>query len=968
VIAASKIDQLKEFTRWSAAHIKGDEKGEAQIFLDHLFQAFGWAKGLLEAGARCEERIKNDDGGTSFADLVWKPAVLIEMKKRGVDLSRHYRQAFDYWTRLVPNRPRYAILCNFDEFWVYEFETQMDTPVDKVRVSELSERYGPLNFLFPGDHAPVFGDHHETVTRRAADKLADCFNSMVRRGVERSLAQRFSLQMLAALFSEDIGLFEKYIVIRLLDECKSPRDTYDFIGGLFEAMNTPPPGPAGGRYAGVQYFNGGLFAAPARVELNARERTLLREAADLNWSQVRPEIFGTLFEHSLGAKEQHAFGAHYTNVADIMKIVGPTIVEPWREQIDRASTLKELRALLIRLQEFKVLDPACGSGNFLYTSYREIKRLEASIYDKMAANFPKTVDPKQRPLGFVSVRNFFGMDINPFAIDLAKVTMMLAHKLAIDELHINERALPLDNLDANFAVRDALVQADGSRSPWFKADVVIGNPPFLGAKRLKVEHSAEYVNRIRRAYREVPGMADLCVYWIRRAEDELPPCTKKDPTAGRAGLVGTQNIRNNASRVGGLDHVVSEGTIVEAVDNQPWSGDANVHVSIVNWAKTKDATLLPKNKRLWSEVAAPPPPKKEKAPKRYDLEFREVAFINSSLSDRTDVSGAVPLSCNATPQKVFQGVTPGYDGFVLKPDRAATLLKADKGANAIIRPYMIGRELNGRETRPQRFIIDAFGQDLGDLTAWPKTFEHLKSAVLPKVREKLEQEEEKKSDMVDARREHLTRWWTFWAQRTELRKWQAKHKRIIAASRTQRAPFIFHFLDTSIDFGDKLQLFAFDDDYSFGILQSYAHCAWYKAKGARLKNEVDYNYSSREVFLTFPWPQKPAKAAVLGVAEAAREVRKARQKALAAGTGMRALYATLSLDGVSALKTAHANLDEAVRVAYGFAPKKDVLAQLMTLNAEVSAAIASGKTVTPPGIPPSYSATKELASSDFVGG
>ena len=121
-------------------------KGEAQLYLDHLFRAFGHA-GLKEAGASCEDRVKKDGGGTAFADLVWKPVVLVEMKKRGTDLARHYRQAFDYWTRLVPGRPRFVVLCNFDEFWIYDFETQMDAPVDTVALADLPQRWGPLAFL-----------------------------------------------------------------------------------------------------------------------------------------------------------------------------------------------------------------------------------------------------------------------------------------------------------------------------------------------------------------------------------------------------------------------------------------------------------------------------------------------------------------------------------------------------------------------------------------------------------------------------------------------------------------------------------------------------------------------------------------------------------------------------------------------------------------------------------------------------
>ncbi len=177
-MAGLRAERLNDFIAWAAKHITGDEKGQAQIFLDRLFQAFG-QPGCLDVGGTPEFRIRKsqeDGGGTAFADYVWKPMVLIEMKRRGEDLTRHFRQAFDYWTRLVPGRPRYVILCNFDEFWIYDFESQMDSPVDTVRIEDLSTRYGPLAFLFPTPERPVFGNDHEAVTRDAADRLAACFH------------------------------------------------------------------------------------------------------------------------------------------------------------------------------------------------------------------------------------------------------------------------------------------------------------------------------------------------------------------------------------------------------------------------------------------------------------------------------------------------------------------------------------------------------------------------------------------------------------------------------------------------------------------------------------------------------------------------------------------------------------------------------------------------------------------------
>lgn len=962
-----KTAKLQAFKDWTAKHIKGDEKGEAQVFLDRLFQAFGWP-GLNEAGAKCELRVKKSaTGGTSFADLVWKPVVVIEMKKRGADLSKHYSQAFTYWTRLVPNRPRFAVLCNFDEFWVYDFETQLDTPVDIVKLADLPVRYGPLNFMFPGDLAPVFGNHQESVTRQAADKLAACFNSMTKRGVERPLAQRFTLQMLMALFSEDIGLLDKYLVTKVLDECKSPQDTHDLLGGLFTAMNTKG-GVKGGRFKGVPYFNGGLFADPAHVELVADERTLLKEAAQFDWSKVRPEIFGTLFEHSLGKEQRHATGAHFTSAVDIMKVVGPTIVEPWTRLIDSTTTLEGLRKLLARIESFTVLDPACGSGNFLYIAYRELKRLEARIYERMAAEF-KSVDPRQRPFGFVSTANFYGMDINPFAVDIAKVTMMLAHQLAIDELHVNESALPLDNLDANFRPGDALINPDGSRATWFKSDVIVGNPPFLGAKLMKPELGADYVNAVRRAYPEVPGMADFCVFWFRRAHDELKTCTTADPVAGRAGLVGTQNVRNNASRVGGLDYIASTGTIVEAVDNQPWSGEANVNVSIANWVKSQNKKLLPSTRRLWFKVDQTPVSKKRprgagSASKQYELDMREVSHINSSLSDKTDVSVAVALACNTKPQRCFTGQMLGHAGFLLTKEQRASIVRGDTKSSTVIFPYLNGDEaLSGQGI--SRFVLDFEQRDQLAAAGFANAFAWAKANVLP---DRMKAADEGKDEAGKQRTHHkafLARWWQLSFGRADLIAAIEGRERYLVCSRVTKRP-IFFFVSSEVRPSDALSCFAFDDDYSFGVLQSLPHWQWFVAKSSKLTERL--RYSPESVFDTFPWPQLPSAKEVNDVVAAARRLRDVRESALAAMEGgLRSLYRTIDLPGKNPLKDAHAALDAAVLAAYGFSARQDILQQLLDLNHQVAALIVAGKDVTPPGVPPGYAKPAQLVSKDCLG-
>jgi SAM-dependent methyltransferase len=987
----SRHDRLSAFVAWVRGTIKGDEKGEAQIFLDRLFQAFA-QKGCLEVGGATEFRIRKaseDGGGTAFADYVWKPIVLIEMKKRGAKLANHFRQAFDYWIRLAPNRPKYVVLSNFDEFWVYDFNVEMDSPVDQLKLDDLPERFGPLAFLFPTNEAPVFQNDYEAVTRKAADLLARCYSMLVARKVDRDDAQKFVLQMLVTLFAEDIGLLDKYFVTRILDECKQPADSFDLLGGLFKAMNTPG-GVAGGRFRGVDYFNGGIFHRPVSLELRPEEVNQLKAAAASNWALVRPEIFGTLFEHSMEAGERHAFGAHFTSPVDIMKIVGPTIVEPWRQLIENADTVKRLNELLNRLHHYRVLDPACGSGNFLYIAYRELKRLEVRLYQRLAELDRKRA-AGQKVFGFVQAEQFFGMDINPFAVELAKVTMMIGRKLSIDELHISESALPLDNLNDNFLVGDALITPRGTRTAWPAADAIIGNPPFLGAKKLKPERGADYVNAVRKLYPEVPGMADYCVYWLARAHDHLSDCTPEDPITGRAGLVGTQNIRNNKSREGGLDRIVASGTIVEAVDNQPWSGEANVHVSIANWVKhsppaakeagskrgskkakaipiDEAALMIPAKRKLWFKVeptaGSKKPRKRGSGPssKEYELDFRETDAINSALSDGTDVSLAVPLDCNRTPQRCFQGIVTGYSGFVIASTLRSQWIHKNKENRKVVRPYLVGNDMLSGNSQPSRAIIDFGALSLFDAASYEIPWKHVKTNVLNSVSEKATST--KDSSMEEARAEHLERWWQFWNVRQGMRSSFKNLSRFIGCSRTTKRP-VFCFLSPEICPDGKIQTFSFEDDYSYGVIQSHCHWTWFTAKCAKLTERP--SYSARSVFDTLAWPQAPGAELVREVAATGREVRRVREEALKRTKGgLRAVYRILELPGKNPLKDAHAALDAAVLAAYNFSPKKDLLAQLLALNFDVAARIEAGQPVTAPGIPAGFPKPESLVTDDCI--
>ncbi len=794
---------LDAFVTYRRQHLSGDEKGEAQVFCDRMFRALGH-EGVREAGATLEMRLKKRDSrGIAFADLMWKSRCLIEMKRAGTDLSKHYRQAFDYWVAAVPDRPRYVVLCNFDEFWIYDFDNQLDEPVDRISIDDLPGRSEALGFLFPAEEQPIFGNDLVAVTRDAAADVAALFRSLSDRSIERQVAQRFALQSVMAMFAEDIGLLPSKFFTKALTDAKNGTDAYDLLFALFREMNTPGT-TAGGRFKGTPYFNGGLFAEVSPVELTDHELDLLRTASSTNWAEVRPEIFGTLFEGSMDIGERHAHGAHFTSQADISMIVGPCIVAPWRARIEQASTVAQLESLLMEMYSFRVLDPACGSGNFLYVAYREMRRLEHEILERIAAKRRSSDIAAQGTLSYVAADHFLGMDINPFAVEMAKVTMMLATKLAADELGDTREVLPLDNLSDSIRTQDALFTA------WPKANVVIGNPPYLGRRKMVDELGADYTARLAERHPSVGGVSDFVSYWFPLTHAHLPP-------DGRAGLVATNSIRQNDSRIASLDHVVDHGgTIFEAVSSQPWSGDAAVHVSIVNWTKGPyDGKRI-----LWLN----------------DAQLRlETDLINSSLSPKIDVRTAQDLAVNQSPSSCFQGQTPGVaEGFVIDAATKDALIAAGEGS--AVHPFLGGNEMLSNLVQ-NRWIIDIPDVDLFQTEQkYPKCLDHLAKNVLP-IRQEAANKQAAANDKLlqgnpkaKTNKHHvnfLNQWWRLSYRREEMLKDIQEKPRYIATSRvaSEQRTTVFEFVEPTVRPGDSLSVFALEDNYSFGILSSSVHRA-----------------------------------------------------------------------------------------------------------------------------------------------
>ena len=892
--------------------LKGSEKGEAQVYCDRLFQAFGH-DGYKEAGATLEFPVEKRSGRRKgFADLFWPPRVLIEMKSRGERLEKHYRQAFEYWIGLVPDRPRYVVLCNFDEFWVYDFNTQLDSPVDSVTLADLPHRYTALNFLLPHDPRPLFGNDKVKVTREAAAKIAKVFHALIDRGESRETAQRFILQCVVTMFAEDFNLLPTGFFTQLLNDCVEGSSSYDLIGGLFRQMSDTRLA-RGGRYQGVAYFNGGLFNTIDPLELDTTECQLLLDAAQERWSSVAPPIFGTLFQNSMDQDQQHTLGAHFTHEADIQKVVLPTIILPWQERIEQANSLRELESLAQEILRFQVLDPACGSGNFLYVAYRELVNLEMEILQKIHENFGERARRAAGARSLISTTQFYGIDIDPFAVELAKVTLMLAKRISLAETKESrfaaqqdlpfdlEEPLPLDNLDSNIVTDDALF------CDWPQVDVIIGNPPYQAKNKMVQEYGQEYVDRVGAKFPEVSGLADYCVFWFRRTHDSLKE-------GGRAGLVGTNTIRQNYSREGGLEYIVANrGTIVEAVSTQVWPGDAAVHVSIVNWVRGQ----APGPKKLFKQLGD-----------RLDSPWQvyELEDINAALSPGVDITQARSIRVNSESPACYQGQTHGHEGFLLTTEEAKTFFR-DTNSKAIIHPYMTGEDLLGAGG-PQRYAIDLnHCGELIEAMQYSRAFARIESIVMQDMMDKAASEQEKTGKPTGPRQSHARRWWKFWRGRPKLLSELAKIDRYIACARVTKRP-IFAFVHSSIRPNDALQVFPLPDNYSFGILQSGMHWEWFTERCSTLKG--DFRYTSNTVFDSFPWPQSPTKAQVKQIAEMSTILREIRRSHMAThGLSLRDLYRTLELPGRNSLRDAHAKLDAAVRDAYGMSKSDNLLAFLL---------------------------------------
>ena len=548
----------------------------------------------------CFERgARKDTGGDGWADVWKRHHFAWEYKGKRANLDAAFRQLRQYTLALenpplliVSDMARFRIHTNWTNSVSKIYEFTLDDLADAAIRDQLKWAMADPERLRPEDT-------RQALTERAATTFAALAHTLRERGRDPQEVAHFVNRLVFCMFAEDVGLLPNKMFTRMLNEAhQRPEEFAMMARALFGAMATG--GLVG--FESVAWFNGGLFDDDLALPLEKSEIETTLAAAALDWSEIDPSILGTLFERGLDPDKRSQLGVHYTERDKIMLIVEPVVIRPWLAEWERAKaeiaaslekatavkaastqTRRRLEAkrilsnFLKRLRAFTVLDPACGSGNFLYLALHALKDLEHRVQLEAEAL------GLEREFPAIGPANVKGIELNAYAAELARVSVWIGEIQWMRRNGFSEARdpilTPLDTIEC----RDAILTPDGGEPEWPKADVVIGNPPFFGSRLMLRTLGEDYTQKLRQTYEElVPASADLVCYWLSKAERLVA-----EGTVERAGLVTTNSVRDGKNRTV-LDRVVRNSTLYEAWSDEPWVVEgAAVRISIVCFAESE---------------------------------------------------------------------------------------------------------------------------------------------------------------------------------------------------------------------------------------------------------------------------------------------------------------------------------------------------------------------------------------------
>lgn len=908
--------------RWKDAC---DEDAEAKSFWDALFECYGTNRRQV---ARFEYPIKKLDGNPGFLDVLWKGKVIVEHKSRGktpAEVKRQHaeakKQAEDYMERLKPaERPRYLVTCDFGNFEIFDLHNGHE---DKCTLETLADNASLLGFL--GGYEPKRPSHEAPVNIEAVEKLGALYDSMKEGGYPDHDLQAFLVRVLFCLFAEDTGVFEQDSFADIINN-RTSEDGSDLgikLAQIFETLDSPTARRQKAldeALAGLPYVNGQLFAGRlALAATDSKMRTALIKCCEFDWSKISPAIFGSLFQGVMEPAERRALGAHYTSEENILKLIRPLFLDSLRAEFaaiksgperGRQQKLEEFHNKLARLKFF---DPACGCGNFLIITYRELRKLETEVLKELHPSGQAVLDIAL--LTKVSVDQFYGIEIEEFPAQIARVAMWLMDHVANIELGFafgqSFTRLPLTKA-AN------IVHGNALRIPW--ADVIppaecsyiLGNPPFVGQHYQSAEQKAD--QQAVMAHISAAGVIDFVANWHIKAAEYIHGTkivvafvsTNSICQGEQAGLLWSELF----GRYGVKIHFAHRTFAWESEAR----GMARVHCVIVGFANFDISIKIIYDYEGNSEHPA----------------VVHVSNISPYLTggpDRAVSNRSEPLS--AVP-KMSWGNKPTDGGhLILSPEERADLIAKEPEAAKFIRPYMSGGDFINGDERYCLWLKDA---DPNELRSLPLVLQRVEAVRAMRLASKAE------STRKYAAYPTLFR---------QIAQPKSDYLAVPEVSSERRPIIPIAFISKDVICSNKIQFVPDATLWHFGILTSTMHMAWMKLVAGRLESR--YSYSNTLVYNNYPWPEATSDQ-IAAVERAARVVLDARAMFLSpTGTSTLAdLYDPVAMPPV--LAKAHAELDRAAEKCYRkepFISDRERVEYLFALYEKITAPLAASAAAKP---------------------
>ena len=793
--------------------------------------------------------IKISSASQGWAD-VWKRGCFAwEYKAPDKDLGAALKQLMVY--ALALDNPPLLVVSDRKRIEIHTHFTGTPSEVHEILLENIGqpENLQKLRWLFESPERFKPRTTTYAVTEEAARKMGKLAERLNAQGNTPLKTAHFLIQCVFCMFAEDAHLLPKKLFETVLD--KSNPDgakAQKRLTELFEAMR------GGGDFGAddIPWFNGGLFEEIAVPALTTADVVQLLDAARMGWGEIEPAILGTLFERGLNPDMRSQLGAHYTDPATILKLIRPVIEAPllaeWQPVKARIAGLMEsyiqggkgsqtahreaqtaFAGFIARLKDYRVLDPACGSGNFLYLALKALKDMEHR------ANLEAEALGLHRELVIeTSPTNVLGIELNPYAAELARVTVwigeiqwMLAHGYALKS---NPILQPLDHIECRDAVLNFSMPTPttfwSSEPEWPPADAIVGNPPFLGDKKMLAQLGHGYAIALRAKYNgRVPGGADFVTYWFEKARAHI-----EAGKAQLAGLVGTNSIRGGASRKV-LERIVATAPIFEAWSDEEWiNNGAAVRVSLVCFGGNGAV-----------------------------LDGQPVFEIHADLTAGNETSGALDLT-QARPLAENAGVafigSQKSGAFDVSGDLARQWLRLPnpngRPNKDVIKPWVNGLDITRRPS--DNWIIDfgyaTKGSD-AELFEQPYAyiFEHVKKSLISKREQWLA--ECKDTKHLDRQ---MSAWWLLWCSRPEMRLALNGLPRYIGTARVSKHR-LFVWLNFTVLPDSQVVVIARADDTTFGILHSRFHELWSLGLCTWLGKGNDPRYTPTTTFETFPFPE-----------------------------------------------------------------------------------------------------------------